>query len=76
GFEILQIVENLPADEQYKSKWLQLLSGGNTKNETFIIKISNDKKYKLLKYMVKKCLAPLFDSIPSTQITLHSWSNI
>ncbi|CAG8622204.1 5105_t:CDS:1, partial [Scutellospora calospora] len=49
-----------------------IISGKNPENKTFTIEISNDKKYKLLKHTVKKCLAPLFDSIPSTQITLHS----
>ncbi|CAG8748472.1 3300_t:CDS:1, partial [Dentiscutata erythropus] len=44
----------------------------NPENETFTIEISDDKKYELLKHMVKKRLAPLFDSIPSTQITLRS----
>ncbi|CAG8828508.1 8167_t:CDS:1, partial [Gigaspora margarita] len=47
-----------------------VVSGRNPKNETFVIEISNDKKYELLKHMVKECLAPLFDSIPSTQIIL------
>ncbi|CAG8526499.1 13401_t:CDS:1, partial [Cetraspora pellucida] len=46
--------------------------GRNSEKETFTIEISNDKKYELLKHMVKEHLAPLFDSIPSTQITLRS----
>ncbi|CAG8807007.1 26745_t:CDS:2 [Gigaspora margarita] len=52
-----------------------LISGSSSENKTFTIEISNDKKYELLKHMVKKCLAPLFDSIPSTQITLRSSAN-
>ncbi|CAG8840734.1 28377_t:CDS:1, partial [Gigaspora margarita] len=52
-----------------------LVSRSSSKNETFTIEISNNKKYELLKHMVKKCLAPLFDSIPSTQITFRSSAN-
>ncbi|CAG8694277.1 40614_t:CDS:2 [Gigaspora margarita] len=52
-----------------------VVSGKNSENETFTIEISNDKKYELLKHMVKERLAPLFDSIPSTQITLRSSPN-
>ncbi|CAG8826711.1 11923_t:CDS:1, partial [Dentiscutata erythropus] len=48
---------------------------GSSENETFMIEISNDKKYELLKHIVKKRLVPLFDSIPSTQITLRSSAN-
>ncbi|CAG8682052.1 4196_t:CDS:1, partial [Dentiscutata heterogama] len=47
-----------------------VISGRNPENKTFTIEISDDKKFELLKHMVKKCLAPLFDSISSTQITL------
>ncbi|CAG8669781.1 13576_t:CDS:1, partial [Cetraspora pellucida] len=54
---------------------LNCLVSGSSENETFTIKISNDKKYELLKHMVKKRLAPLFDSIPSIQITLRSSAN-
>ncbi|CAG8750914.1 36609_t:CDS:2, partial [Racocetra persica] len=54
---------------------LNCLVSGSSENETFTIEISNDKKYELLKHMVKKCLAPLFDSIPSTQITLRLSAN-
>ncbi|CAG8777257.1 4047_t:CDS:2 [Gigaspora margarita] len=43
-----------------------LVSGSSSENEVFTIEISDNKKYELLKHMVKKCLAPLFDSIPST----------
>ncbi|CAG8749361.1 8798_t:CDS:1, partial [Cetraspora pellucida] len=42
-----------------------VVSGRNPENETFTIEISNDKKYELLKHMVKERLAPLFNSIPS-----------
>ncbi|CAG8722703.1 32473_t:CDS:1, partial [Racocetra persica] len=52
-----------------------LVSGSSSENEVFTIEISDDKKYELLKHMVKKRLAPLFDSIPSTQIILRSSPN-
>ncbi|CAG8755637.1 2562_t:CDS:1, partial [Racocetra persica] len=54
---------------------LNCLVSGSSENETFTIEISNDKKYELLKHIVKKRLASLFDSIPSTQITLCSSAN-
>ncbi|CAG8782432.1 23740_t:CDS:1, partial [Dentiscutata erythropus] len=49
--------------------------GKYSEDEVFIIEISEDKKYELLKHIVKKRLASLFDSIPSTQIILHSSPN-
>ncbi|CAG8781313.1 12843_t:CDS:1, partial [Dentiscutata erythropus] len=49
--------------------------GKYSEDEVFTIEISENKKYELLKHMVKKRLAPLFDFIPSTQIILRSFSN-
>src|SRR5947209_10328482 len=39
-------------------------------NETFVIKISKQKKVDSLRPIIKKRLAPLFDHVPSTQICL------
>ncbi|CAG8773806.1 21499_t:CDS:2 [Gigaspora margarita] len=52
-----------------------IVTGSKHEYEVFTIEISNDKKYELLKHMVKKRLAPLFDSIPSTQIILRPSPN-
>ncbi|KAF0424751.1 hypothetical protein F8M41_006444 [Gigaspora margarita] len=46
-------------------------NGNYSDDEIFTIEISNDKKYELLKHMVKKRLAPFFDSTPSTKIRLR-----
>ncbi|CAG8612408.1 13030_t:CDS:1, partial [Racocetra fulgida] len=46
-------------------------NGTHSEDEIFTIEISNDKKYELLKHMVKERLAPFFDSVPSTKIRLR-----
>ncbi|CAG8753860.1 8906_t:CDS:1, partial [Acaulospora morrowiae] len=51
------------------------IDGNNNENEVFTIEISNDKKVDALKPIVKKRLAPLFDTIPSTQIKLSLTPN-
>ncbi|KAF0562278.1 hypothetical protein F8M41_000054 [Gigaspora margarita] len=48
-----------------------IVAGSKYEYEVFTIEISNDKKYELLKHMVKKRLAPLFNSVLSTQIVLR-----
>ncbi|CAG8728341.1 17438_t:CDS:2, partial [Racocetra persica] len=51
------------------------IDGNNNENEVFTIEISNDKKVDALKPIVKKRFAPLFDTIPSTQIKLSLTPN-
>ncbi|CAG8802514.1 9475_t:CDS:1, partial [Racocetra fulgida] len=41
-----------------------------SEDEIFTIEISKDKKYELVKDMVKNRLAPFFNSVPSTKIRL------